>query len=297
MINQSGTVEETNHYYPFGGVFASTGNAQPYKYNGKEYDSKKGLNWYDYGARHYDAALGRFTTVDPLAEKYFNTGLYAYCGNNPIRYIDPTGMFYTGFTIDEKGYIQKVNNEGGNEYDVIYNKSKYSLLTRKDYDTSGNKPGIKISKGIVNEIAGESKNMSAKTVRGPISDAEGNITGEYANHAYEIQSDKESLALMNFLDKNTNVEWGNTLMKDMQGNFINLLSTSHDVNTIKVGSIQVNKYIRRGFQIIRADHIHPAPGAQASKGDKGNAENIRKRFPNATFRILNEGKYYPYEPQ
>ena len=105
VISQSGTVEETNHYYPFGGTFASAGNVQPYKYNGKEYDAKKGLNWYDYGARHYDAALGRFMTVDPLAEKYYPLSPYAYCGNNPIRYIDPTGMFYTGFTIDEKGYI------------------------------------------------------------------------------------------------------------------------------------------------------------------------------------------------
>ena len=293
VINQSGTVEETNHYYPFGGVFASSGNVQPYKYNGKELDAKKGLNWYDYGARHYDAALGRLTTVDPLAEKYYPMSPYVYCGNNPIRYIDPTGMFYTGFAIDKNGYIQKVNNEGGDEYDVIYNKSKYSSQTRKDYDTSGNKTGIKISKGILNEQAG-SKNMSDKTIRGSINDTEGHKVGEYANHSYEVKSDKEALSLMNFMDKNTNVEWGNTLMKDMQGNFINLLSTSHDVNTIKVGSFQVNKYIRRGFQIIRADHIHPAPGAKASEGDKGDAENIRKRFPDATFRILNAGKYYPY---
>ena len=42
VISQSGTVEETNHYYPFGGAFASTSNVQPYKYNGKELDSKKG---------------------------------------------------------------------------------------------------------------------------------------------------------------------------------------------------------------------------------------------------------------
>ena len=40
VINQSGTVEETNHYYPFGGVFANTGNTQPYKYNGKEFDQE-----------------------------------------------------------------------------------------------------------------------------------------------------------------------------------------------------------------------------------------------------------------
>jgi RHS repeat-associated protein len=91
VINQSGTVEETNHYYPFGGVFASSGNVQPYKYNGKELDAKKGLNWYDYGARHYDAALGRFTTVDPSAENYYSTSPFTYCLNNPLNYIDPLG--------------------------------------------------------------------------------------------------------------------------------------------------------------------------------------------------------------
>ena len=92
VINSSGAVQETNHYYPFGGVFASTGNVQPYKYNGKELDTKKGLNWYDYGARHYDATLGRWHSVDPLAEKYYGLSPYIYCYNNPIRFIDPNGQ-------------------------------------------------------------------------------------------------------------------------------------------------------------------------------------------------------------
>lgn len=91
VLSSSGTVAETNHYYPFGGVFASTGNVQPYKYNGKELDTKKGLNWYDYGARHYDATLGRWLVVDPLAEKYYGLSPYIYCNNLPIRYINPTG--------------------------------------------------------------------------------------------------------------------------------------------------------------------------------------------------------------
>ena len=91
VINQSGTVEETNHYYPFGGVFASSGNVQPYKYNGKEYDGKKGLNWYDYGARHYDAALGRFTTNDRFSEKYHSLSPYQYGANNPVNTIDING--------------------------------------------------------------------------------------------------------------------------------------------------------------------------------------------------------------
>ena len=91
VINQSGTVEEANHYYPFGGVFASSGNVQPYKYNGKEYDGKKGLNWYDYGARHYDAVLGRFTTNDRFAEKYYSMSPYQYGANSPVGNIDVNG--------------------------------------------------------------------------------------------------------------------------------------------------------------------------------------------------------------
>ena len=84
-------LEENQPFYPSGGVFASTGNVQPYKYNGKELDTKKGLNWYDYGARHYDATLGRWFAVDPLAEKMGAWSPYAYCFNNPVRFIDPNG--------------------------------------------------------------------------------------------------------------------------------------------------------------------------------------------------------------
>ena len=39
----------------------------------------------------YDPAVGSWTSLDPLAEKYYNVSPYAYCHNNPIRYIDPDG--------------------------------------------------------------------------------------------------------------------------------------------------------------------------------------------------------------
>ena len=97
VINQTGIVEEVNHYYPFGGLLGGTTNSsQPYKYNGKELDRMHGLDWYDYGARHYDAVLGRFTTMDPMAEKYYGVSTYAYCESNPIFYVDPTGMELEG---------------------------------------------------------------------------------------------------------------------------------------------------------------------------------------------------------
>jgi RHS repeat-associated protein len=93
VVSSGGTVTEVNHYYPFGSVFASSGNMQPYKYNGKELDTKKGLNWYDYGARHYDATLGRWLVVDPLAEKMGSWSPYAYCYSNPLKFVDVDGKY------------------------------------------------------------------------------------------------------------------------------------------------------------------------------------------------------------
>ena len=90
VVSSSGTVVETNHYYPFGGLFASS-SVQPYKYNGKELDTKNGLNWYDYGARHYDATLGRWFVADPLAEKMYGWSPYGYCFNNPVKFVDEDG--------------------------------------------------------------------------------------------------------------------------------------------------------------------------------------------------------------
>ncbi|WP_247646024.1 RHS repeat domain-containing protein, partial [Bacteroides faecichinchillae] len=92
VADKDGNVEETNAYYPFGGTFTSTNSVQSYKYNGKELDTRNGLNWYDYGARHYDATIGRWHVVDPMSEKYCASSLYNYCDNEPIGRIDFNGQ-------------------------------------------------------------------------------------------------------------------------------------------------------------------------------------------------------------
>ena len=92
VIDQDNNVEEVNQYYPFGGTFAlSSSSVQPYKYNGKELDRKCGLDWYDYGARQYDAALGRFMTTDRFSEKYYSMSPYQYAANNPVNIVDING--------------------------------------------------------------------------------------------------------------------------------------------------------------------------------------------------------------
>ncbi|WP_234859479.1 RHS repeat-associated core domain-containing protein [Aquimarina aquimarini] len=100
--NDAGTPEivEESNYYPFGlthkgynSSVSSLGNstAQLLKFGGKEQQDELGLNTYDFGARFYDPAVGRWFTPDALAEKYYSTSPYTYALNNPVIYIDPDG--------------------------------------------------------------------------------------------------------------------------------------------------------------------------------------------------------------
>ena len=93
VVDENTAVKQVNHYYPYGALFAEStnGNVQPYKYNGKELDRMHGLDWYDHGARHNDAAIGRWHVVDPLCEKYYDVSPYAYCAGDPVNAIDPDG--------------------------------------------------------------------------------------------------------------------------------------------------------------------------------------------------------------
>ena len=95
VVNENGTIEQVNHYYPFGGVYGDLSYNSEYqksKYIGKEFDHMHGLDWYDHGARMYDAAKVVWNKVDPLSEIYFHFAPYLYCANNPIVMFDNTGL-------------------------------------------------------------------------------------------------------------------------------------------------------------------------------------------------------------
>ena len=109
--SREGTVIQSMDYYPFGVQFCHSGtdnNVQLYRYNGKEFDKMHGLNTYDYGARQYNPITARWDRIDPLCEKYYSVSPYVYCANNPVMYIDPTGMDY--WSTDDPNVISEFLN-------------------------------------------------------------------------------------------------------------------------------------------------------------------------------------------
>ncbi|WP_163310023.1 RHS repeat-associated core domain-containing protein [Dysgonomonas sp. 521] len=235
VANASGTLVQKNHYYPFGSVFASTTGAekQPYKYNGKELDAMHGVNLYDYSARYMDSQIGRFTSVDPLAEKYYSWSPYSYAANNPIRVIDPTGMDTIYF--DHKGQLDsdKTRTRGN---DVIYVTDSKGNIHSRSYES-----------GTFNEYG---YTQYSKT----------------EDYSYISASNADaSKSIFEFLADNTTSEWGNS-------SFLNIsyyVTTSHN-NKVEGGlsMLAVDKLLDKNA-ILTNDHSHPPglPGTIEGRSD------------------------------
>lgn len=186
----TGTVIETNDYYPFGKRITPPPVAEPVEatsqsatspnrwlFSGKESQSFLYANipLLDFGARMYNPTIARWTTSDPMSEKYYGISPYVYCLGNPISIIDPNGMDI--WTMDEKGNVVWVkesddhrlyymNNDGllSDDYVSVSDRSILDDLTKTEAKVYGGaKVSSHTSKTGINDIFKVFKFASDKT--------------------------------------------------------------------------------------------------------------------------------------
>ena len=154
VTDQSQNVTQGFLYAPFGEITteynATFGNdiIPKYSFNAKELDEETGMYYYE--ARYYKPPV--FTSRDPMFEKYFWMTPYAYCANNPVKYVDPSGRNYEGYITGEGAEAATVQLNASTSLEITRdpNTGKLSasgeIKTQRDQDLFDaiNDPNIRV---------------------------------------------------------------------------------------------------------------------------------------------------------
>ena len=253
----TGEVVQSLEYLPSGVIFRSRNfDRQPYRFTGKELLSAHGLDWYDSGARMQEFHIPRFTTMDPLCEKYYSISPYAYCNNNPVKYIDPDGRDIWEIDYDGR-IINRIENKTQDAFYMVAKDSNGDYQRTFSVDEDGNKK--------YNSI-----NFEYGTIESQLS-ASYNIMGEQGIYdEYKVRGDENATALFEFMSlhttKVTQVEVGlaQTGIEGEKG--LNFITTGHIKGREPGGSQIMPNRLYHGYTIRTLVHSHPV-SKEASDDD------------------------------
>jgi RHS repeat-associated protein len=230
-------VYQETHYYPFGMTMEGewqdivNGPENKYLYNGKELNSDFDLNWSDYGARYYDAAIGRWGQVDPLAEKYYSYSPYNYTLNNPIRFIDPDGRSVDDFIdIDKSTGKISVTKAAGDDIVRLVDNGK--VVDSYTYGKNG------------------SFNSDNSIWKGKV------YNGKIDGTVIITETTKKAEAFYKFAAK-ADVEFSK-IDAEKNGIQISAIGTSHE-NAVESTSIGTARMLsKEGWTGVKQSHSHPS---------------------------------------
>ena len=256
--------------------------AARYSFSAKERDMETGLSYF--GARYYSSDLSIWLSVDPMSGKYPHQSNYVYCSNNPIMMVDPNGE--DEWEVNKSGDICKVPGT----------EQKPDRLFA--IDDEGNR--ITDKKGNAKFVDVTSRSMESLNYDSEKDYTTLDFTGD----------EKNGLAVIRFLSKNTDVEWsfwgGNTWDEKNHAEVaFATLGTSHikdsdPGSTHLVLNASIKKDIKHSNPLKFFYHTHPWRerwGTWASNGE-GYDKSIRSccllGSPNASIGIIHKGILWDY---
>ena len=230
VTDQNQNITQGFLYAPFGEITTEYNinfgnNVIPkYSFNAKELDEETGMYYYE--ARYYKPPV--FTSRDPMFEKYFWMTPYAYCANNPVKYVDPSGED-----------IWDVNQETGK---VTRTEDKTKDVIRI-VDNDGN---------VINDANG-----TPQTLTYDYGTIKHYTTKKNGYDVFRIRDDKKGTALFELMANNTNVEWTQFKTGQSGDKGLNFITTSHSPDEEAAGTHLYNKQLR--FKYFIREHIHNHP--------------------------------------
>ena len=261
------TVVQKTLYYPSGTPSYESFGAgeQPYKFTGKEMITMHGLNWQDYGARWLDNVRLQWTSVDPLAEKYYSISPYAYCAGNPVNRIDPDGR--VDYKVNSKGEFYQANPLKDNIKSLFGIKDQNDRILME----GSNKVISKLPVGSIGKIDHNNEKSTQ----------------------FEIKNNAVAEKVILDVSRNTSVEWAR-VEHSTGNNTSNTIVNDHKPQSVNSGSSIALDYEKSGEIIPYLDHSHqPITGAwnerlevSGQNGEPGDMTTA-KLLPNTIQRVLN----------
>jgi hypothetical protein len=208
----------------------------------------------------YDPWLGRFNSVDPLADSAVSWNPYHYVRNNPLNRVDPTGL--TDYELNEKGEV--VNTIENEDADNIY------MVDQDGARIDGQ--SISFEFGTITAV----KNPTITTGK-----------GEKSLTILEVNGDQNATSLFEFLGNQETVEWTHAKI-GTERSARNIVGTSHDEASTPVGH-----YLRlTNYTLREVNHNHPSPSNLPSSGDVSAASFYHSNNPNTKLQVYSKQNGY-----